>query len=114
MCVDPIVQIKPPDGFELIPDDLANPEPSTSHSFSGGGRGDQTEREVAEGKVSDEVVEGDGDNTRQNPTSSGHRVFLCIKASTQQLCKISGDHIFTVSYWLERTTNDCHLLYESH
>lgn len=80
--INPVAQIRPPDGFELLPGDLASSEESTSEVFSEAGIADQAGGEgEGDNKPNDEEGAEGVENASTKCSAGGDKVFLCVKAS---------------------------------
>lgn len=87
---EPRFQIKPPDGFDLASDDLANPLAATSTSVcddvAGDRLGEDGERIPAGANPHEGASEG------KDATMSHDRVYLCVKARTR---RVKEDRVLT-------------------
>lgn len=70
--------MEPPEGFELLPGDLANPLPVNDETASDGGVVEQTGGEVTDGNVEEGETRG-GEDKGDMDTHSRDKVFLCVK-----------------------------------
>lgn len=73
---------EPPEGFELLPEDLANPSRLNIEVDAEDVVADLPSEGVAKGKAI-EVQEDEGEGHEEKDDTTGRdRVFLCVKAST--------------------------------
>lgn len=72
-------KVEPPEDFELVPGDLANPPALDGDDSTKEAVGEQSSGEVAEGKTTAEPIERGEGHGGEGGTCGRDTVFLCVK-----------------------------------
>ncbi|CAM9317093.1 unnamed protein product [Ectocarpus sp. 12 AP-2014] len=103
-------KVEPPEDFELVPGDLANPPALDGDGSTKEAVGEQSSGEVAEGKTTAEPIERGEGHGGEGGTCGRDMVFLCVKVvnelydSTIHVCyKKAGAALAVIQQVAEKT-----------